>query len=92
MHKRTSGSSGRWMFDNGTTSLHPSPILKRSCCLLPFPPPPEAGYGLCVPCAVATARHRLDGSSWWFNLFCLNLCGARNVVRHGYGIKVRSPG
>ncbi|CAM9868010.1 unnamed protein product [Ascophyllum nodosum] len=44
-------------------------------------------YGLCVPCAAATARHRLDGSSWCVNLICLNLCAARNIVRKGYGIK-----
>ncbi|CAN0016752.1 unnamed protein product [Pylaiella littoralis] len=44
-------------------------------------------YGLCVPCAGATARHRLDGSSWCVNAMCLTPCAARNMVRHGYGIK-----
>lgn len=46
-------------------------------------------YGLCVPCAGATARHRLDGSSWCVNVMCLSPCAARNIVRHGYGIKVK---
>ncbi|CAM9834690.1 unnamed protein product [Ectocarpus sp. 6 AP-2014] len=44
-------------------------------------------YGLCVPCGLATARHRLDGSSWCVNAMCLSPCAARNIVRHGYGIK-----
>lgn len=49
----------------------------------------DAVYGLCVPCAVATARNRIDGSSWCVNLLCLNVCAARSIIRHGYGIKVR---
>ncbi|CAM9519528.1 unnamed protein product, partial [Laminaria digitata] len=44
-------------------------------------------YGFCVPCAVATARNRIDGSSWCVNLLCLNVCAARSIIRHGYGIK-----
>ena len=63
--------------------------------LLLSPSPPSGGgdggavYGLCVPCAVATARNRIDGSSWCVNLLCLNVCSARSIIRHGYGIKVR---
>ncbi|CAM9237855.1 unnamed protein product [Scytosiphon promiscuus] len=44
-------------------------------------------YGCCLPCAGATVRHRLDGSSWCVNAMCLTPCAARNIVRHSYGIK-----
>lgn len=35
----------------------------------------------CMPCASATVRTRLDGSSWLFNLFCTTPCGVRSLVR-----------
>ncbi|CAM9871769.1 unnamed protein product [Discosporangium mesarthrocarpum] len=45
-------------------------------------------YGLiCIPCALATARHRFDGSSWCMNLLCLNICIGRNLIREGYMIE-----
>jgi len=41
----------------------------------------------CPQCAVAEARHKLDGSSKCLNFLCLSPCAARYIVREAYNIK-----
>jgi len=45
-------------------------------------------YGFCCPpCAVASARSRLDNSDWWMNLFFLNSYTAYKLVAERYNIE-----
>lgn len=74
-----------FLFDGGGVV---GDCLLRLCCAVLYCCAPSSVYGFCVPCANATARHRLDGSSWCMNCVCLNPCAARNIVRRGYGIQV----
>lgn len=36
---------------------------------------------VCMPCASATVRTRLDGSPWCFNFLCTTPCAVRSLVR-----------
>jgi Cys-rich protein (TIGR01571 family) len=45
-------------------------------------------YTFCCPsCALATARSKLDSSSWTFNCCCLTTCLGYNIIREGYRIE-----
>mmetsp|Transcript_7826 Transcript_7826/g.5871 ORF Transcript_7826/g.5871 Transcript_7826/m.5871 type:complete len:267 (-) Transcript_7826:85-885(-) len=45
-------------------------------------------YSCLFPCcAIASARHELDGSNWFVNCCCIGTAAARYLVRTGYGIE-----
>jgi len=41
---------------------------------------------ICPACAAASERSNFDRSNWCFNLFTVQPCAARNIVREGYNI------